>query len=59
MHQLLSDPHRRHFLLTLLSGAGLAAYLTGTITGTNMIKPPVPYGTPVFEEEPAKGKGGK
>jgi HflK protein len=32
MHHLLSDPHRRHFLLTLLCGAGLAAYLSGSIT---------------------------
>lgn len=31
MHQLLSDPHRRHLVLTLLSGAGLAAYLTGSV----------------------------
>ncbi len=31
MHYLLSDPHRRHLVLTLLSGAGLAAYLTGAM----------------------------
>jgi len=32
MLSLLRDPHRRHLLLTLLVGAGLAAYLTGSIT---------------------------
>jgi Cu+-exporting ATPase len=32
MLDLLRDPHRRHFLLTLLTGAGLAAYLTGSLT---------------------------
>ena len=31
MRGLLDDPHRRHLLLTLLVGAGLAAYLTGSI----------------------------
>ena len=31
MPHLLSDPHRRHLLLTLLTGAGLAAYLTGSV----------------------------
>lgn len=38
----------------------LAAKPTGwtieSITGTNMLKPPVAYGTPVFEEEASKGK---
>jgi Cu+-exporting ATPase len=32
MLQLLVDPHRRHLLLTLLVGAGLAAYLSGSLT---------------------------
>jgi len=32
MFGLLDDPHRRHLLLTLLVGAGLVAYLTGSIT---------------------------
>ncbi|MFH1268186.1 MAG: cation-translocating P-type ATPase family protein [Planctomycetota bacterium] len=32
MRDLFADPHRRHFLLTLLVGVGLAAYLTGSIT---------------------------
>jgi len=32
MLSLLTDPHRRHLLLTLLVGAGLAAYLSGSIT---------------------------
>jgi len=32
MLTLLRDPHRRHLLLTLLVGAGLVAYLTGSIT---------------------------
>jgi hypothetical protein len=31
MRYLLSDPHRLHLLLTLLSGAGLAAYLSGAV----------------------------
>ena len=31
MRDLLSDPHRRHLALTLLVGAGLVAYLTGSI----------------------------
>ena len=31
MLNFLDDPHRRHLLLTLLVGAGLAAYLTGSI----------------------------
>ncbi|NQT13499.1 MAG: cation-translocating P-type ATPase, partial [Planctomycetes bacterium] len=32
MFGLLDDPHRRHLVLTLLVGAGLVAYLTGSIT---------------------------
>ncbi|RMF94836.1 MAG: cation-translocating P-type ATPase, partial [Planctomycetota bacterium] len=28
---LFGDPHRRHFLLTVLVGAGLAAYVTGSV----------------------------
>ena len=31
MRDLFHDPHRRHLALTLLVGAGLAAYLTGSI----------------------------
>jgi cation transport ATPase len=31
MFNTLDDPHRRHFLLTLLVGLGLGAYLTGSI----------------------------
>jgi len=31
MLSILHDPHRRHLALTLLVGAGLAAYLTGSI----------------------------
>jgi hypothetical protein len=41
----------------------LAAQGTGwtiqSITRTNMVKPPVAYGTPVFEEDQAKEKGKK
>lgn len=32
MLDLLRDPHRRHWLLTLLVGAGLALYLSGSLT---------------------------
>jgi heavy metal translocating P-type ATPase len=32
MYHLFRDPHRRHLLLTLLCGAGLAAYLSGSLT---------------------------
>jgi len=28
---ILGDPHKRHLLLTLLAGAGLVAYLTGSV----------------------------
>ena len=31
MFDILKDPHRRHLLLTLLTGAGLATYLTGSL----------------------------
>ena len=31
MFNLLDDPHRRHLLLTLLVGVGLAAYVTGSV----------------------------
>ena len=31
MFGILDDPHRRHFALTLLVGAGLATYLTGSL----------------------------
>ena len=31
MFDFLRDPHRRHLLLTLAVGAGLAAYVTGTV----------------------------
>jgi HflK protein len=31
MFRILRDPHRRHLLLTVLTGAGLVAYLTGSI----------------------------
>ena len=41
----------------------LAANETGwtieSVTGTNMVKPPVAYGTPVFAEEQVKGDGRK
>jgi len=30
-----------------------------SVTATNMVKPPIAYGTPVFEEEPAKDNAGK
>ncbi|MBM4017259.1 MAG: cation-translocating P-type ATPase family protein [Planctomycetes bacterium] len=32
-HELIYDPHRRHLALTVLVGAALAAYLTGSVTG--------------------------
>ncbi|HUT93112.1 MAG TPA: cation-translocating P-type ATPase family protein [Thermoguttaceae bacterium] len=31
MFNILDDPHRRHLLLTLLVGVGLAAYVTGSV----------------------------
>ena len=31
IHDVLYNPHRRHFLLTLLVGAGLAAYVSGSV----------------------------
>jgi hypothetical protein len=33
-----------------------AGWMIESITGTNTVKPPVAYGSPVFEEEPASGQ---
>jgi hypothetical protein len=50
---VFADRIERQQMCLTAKGAG---WTIESITGTNMLKPPVAYGTPVFDEETAKAK---